>query len=146
MENRNNVRFIAMIEMPFLPGTLQQPALSVEDSLRKIARDMRVLETSYQDAIREFQQRYIVVVLIKHACHLGSAAADLGMHRNSLTRIMHKLEIDPRLVRRGMRGKSNDRAVAAGYAQSVWRHSGDSVNLNSESQEPPPNAGARAGA
>jgi hypothetical protein len=146
MENRNNVRFIATIEMPFLPGTLEQPALSVKGSLRKIVRDMRVLETSYQDAIREFQQRYIVVVLIKHACHLGRAAADLGMHRNTLTRIIHKLEIDPKLVRSGMRRRSNDQAVAAGYAQSVWRHSGDHVNLNSESQEPPPNTGARVGA
>jgi DNA-binding PucR family transcriptional regulator len=41
------------------------------------------------------------VVLIKHACHLGRAAADLGMHRNTLTRIIQKLEIDPKLVRGG---------------------------------------------
>jgi DNA-binding PucR family transcriptional regulator len=59
------------------------------------------MESSYQDAIREFQQRYIVVVLIKHACHLGNAAADLGMHRNTLTRIIQKLAIDPKLIRRG---------------------------------------------
>jgi hypothetical protein len=43
--------------MPFLPGAFEQPALSVKGSLRKIVRDMRVLETYYQDAIREFQQR-----------------------------------------------------------------------------------------
>jgi DNA-binding PucR family transcriptional regulator len=54
------------------------------------------LETSYQDAIREFQQQYIVLVLIKHTCRLGRAAADLGMHRNTLTRIIRKLEIDPK--------------------------------------------------
>ena len=120
MENRNNVRFIPTIETPSFPRSLEEPALSVRGSLRKIVREMRVLESSYQDAIREFQQRYIVVVLIKHACHLGNAAADLGMHRNTLTRIIQKLDIDPKLIRRGC---VEDR-IAAGR-EPTHNHFGD---------------------
>jgi hypothetical protein len=75
MENRNDIRFIATIQMPLNPATPVQAVLSVNGSLRKIVREMRDFETPYQDAIREFQARYVVAVLVKHACHLGKTAA-----------------------------------------------------------------------
>jgi predicted HTH domain antitoxin len=145
MENRNDARFIATIQMPLIPATSVQAVLSVNGSLRKIVREMRFLETSYQDAIREFQVRYVVAVLVKHACHLGRAAEDLGMHRNTLTRIIRKLEIDPKQIRRLMRGRAID-WVPTSCDYSVCRHRDERVKWNSGSKEPHPRIGARAGA
>jgi len=146
MENRNNVRYTAMVPVPSLPATPERAVLSVNGSLRMIVREMRVLETSYPKAIREFQECYIVAVLIKHACHLGRTAEDLGMHRNTLTRILRNLDIDPKQIRKLMRSRLTDRAPVGNYVHSVWGHLGESEEWNSESPGPRPNIGARAGA
>ena len=139
MENRNDIRFIATIQMPLNPATPVQAVLSVNGSLRKIVREMRDFETPYQDAIREFQARYVVAVLVKHACHLGKTAEDLGMHRNTLTRIIHKLGIDPRPIRLLIRAMRSDPAPVDSDAHPVWHHFSESVISNSGSQGPRPN-------
>jgi hypothetical protein len=71
MENRNDVRLITTVPMVSLPATPGQAVLSVKDSLHQIVKEMRGLKASYRNAVREFQERYIVALLIKHACHLG---------------------------------------------------------------------------
>ena len=136
MENRNDARFIATIQMPTIPVTPVQAVLSVNGSLRKIVREMRVLETSYQDAIREIQVRYVVAVLVKHASHHGRAAEDLGMHHNTLTRIIRKLEIDPKHIRRVIRDRSSDQALPGAYAHSVWPLSSGGVKWDYEPSHP----------
>lgn len=57
------------------------------------------MRVPYQDAVREFQERYIVGVLITHGFHLGRTARELGMHRNTLTRTLAELKIDIKQIR-----------------------------------------------
>jgi DNA-binding NtrC family response regulator len=64
---------------------------------------MYALRTSYEEAIRAFQERFIVNVLIAHSCHLGKTAQELGMHRNTLTRTIRELNIDLRQIRASRR-------------------------------------------
>lgn len=79
--------------------TPERGATSLKFSLGRTVREMRSLRMSYQDALRSFQERYIVEVLLSHSCHMGRTAKELGMHPNTLTRTIRDLNIDVRLVR-----------------------------------------------
>jgi len=118
----------------------------VNASLRKIVKEMRVLEVPYQNAVRELEERYIIAVLMRHACHLGRAAEDLGVHRNTLTRIIRKLEIDLKQIRRLLCARTIDLGPVRSTAHSVWPHLGESAKWKNESREPRANVGATAGA
>jgi hypothetical protein len=146
MENRNDVRLITTVPMVSLPATPGQAVLSVKDSLHQIVKEMRGLKASYRNAVREFQGRYIVALLIKHACHLGKTAEDFGMHRNTLTRIIRKLKIDPKEIRRLTRARTIDHTSLRSHAHLAWQHPGESVKRNSELHGSRPNIGATAGA
>jgi len=146
MENRNDVRLITTVPMVSLPATPGQAVLSVKGSLHQIVKEMRGLKASYRNAVREFQERYIVALLIKHACHLGKTAEDFGMHRNTLTRIIRKLKIDPKEIRRLTRARTIDHTSLRSYAHLAWQHPGESVKRNSELHGSRPNIGATAGA
>jgi hypothetical protein len=146
MENRNDVRLITTVPMVSLPATPGQAVLSVKDSLHQIVKEMRGLKASYRNAVREFQERYIVALLIKHACHLGKTAEDFGMYRNTLTRIIRKLKIDPKEIRRLTRARTIDHTSLRSHAHLAWQHPGESVKRNSELHGSRPNIGATAGA
>ena len=146
MENRNDVRLITTVPMVSLPATPGQAVLSVKDSLHQIVKEMRGLKASYRNAVREFQERYIVALLIKHACHLGKTAEDFGMHRNTLTRIIRKLKIDPKEIRRLTRARTIDHTSLRSHAHLAWQHPGESVKRNSELHGSRPNIGATVGA
>jgi Fis family transcriptional regulator len=146
MENRNDVRLITTVPMVSLPATPGQAVLSVKGSLHQIVKEVRGLNASYRSAVREFQERYIVALLIKHACHLGKTAEDFGMHRNTLTRIIRKLKIDPKEIRRLTRARTIDHTSLRSYAHLAWQHPGESVKRNSELHGSRPNIGATAGA
>jgi DNA-binding NtrC family response regulator len=98
IENNSNVGFIATNHMLSLPNASVRSVAPVKLSLRKIVREMRASEVSYQNAVREFQERYIVGVLIAHTCHLGRIAEELGMHRNALARTICGLRIDVKQI------------------------------------------------
>ena len=146
MENRNDVRLITTVPMVSLPATPGQAVLSVKDSLHQIVKEMRGLKASYRNAVREFQERYIVALLIKHACHLGKTAEDFGMHRNTLTRIIRKLKIDPKEIRRLTRARTIDHTSLRSHAHLAWQHPGEIVKWNCELHGPRPNLGATVGA
>ena len=146
MENRNDVRLITTVPMVSLPATPGQAVLSVKGSLHQIVKEMRGLKASYRNAVREFQERYIVALLIKHACHLGKTAEDFGMHRNTLTRIIRKLKIDPKEIRRLTRARTIDHTSLRSHAHLAWQHPGEIVKWNSELHGPRPNIGATVGA
>ena len=116
MENRNDVRLITTVPMVSLPATPGQTVLSVKGSLHQVVREMRASEAPYQNAVREFQERYIVALLIKHGCHLAKTAEDLEMHRNTLTRIIRKLKIDPKKIRRLTRARTIDHTSPRSHA------------------------------
>jgi Fis family transcriptional regulator len=47
----------------------------------------------YEDALREFDRRFIVTVVTKSDGNLSKAADALGVHRNTLSRKMRDLKI-----------------------------------------------------
>ncbi|GAC1417835.1 MAG: hypothetical protein NVSMB62_08990 [Acidobacteriaceae bacterium] len=57
----------------------------------------------YAEAIRQFKRRYILEVLAHHKGNQCKAAAELGMHRNTLSRTLAELEMNTAQIRSGMR-------------------------------------------
>lgn len=58
---------------------------------------------TYDEAVREFKRRYLLVVLAHNKGNQCKAAKELGVHRNTLSRIIAELEIDPAQVRNGLK-------------------------------------------
>jgi len=100
MKNQSSFQFSTSHDPLFLAAATEQGVPSVRFTLGRIAREMRILKTPYQNAVRSFQERFIIQVLISHSCHMGRSAEELGMHRNTLTRIVRELNIDVRQIRR----------------------------------------------
>ncbi len=48
----------------------------------------------YQEALREFKKAFITVVLRENHGNVSRAAPVLGLHRNSLSRLIGELELD----------------------------------------------------
>ena len=57
----------------------------------------------YHEAVREFQKMFIVTALRDQNGHQIKAARELGMHRNSLRRLLADLDVDVRALRPGLR-------------------------------------------
>ncbi len=54
---------------------------------------------TYTEAVREFKKRFILEVLAGHRGNQCKAAKELGMHRNTLSRTLEELGIDPAQTR-----------------------------------------------
>ena len=61
---------------------------------------------TYDEAVREFKKRYLIEVLAHHRGNQCKAAMELGMHRNTLSRTIAELQIDPAQIRRGLKRPS----------------------------------------
>ncbi len=58
---------------------------------------------TYAEAVREFKKRFLIEVLMAHRGNQCKAAKDLGVHRNTLSRMIDELAIDPASLRSGMK-------------------------------------------
>ena len=58
---------------------------------------------SYADAVRQFKKRFLAEVLARHKGNQCKAAAELGMHRNTLSRTLAELDLDSAQIRSGAR-------------------------------------------
>lgn len=58
---------------------------------------------TYAEAVREFKRRYLLEVLASNRGNQCKAAKELGMHRNTLSRTIAELDIDPAQVRNGLK-------------------------------------------
>ncbi len=58
---------------------------------------------TYEEAVREFRRRYIQEVLSHSKGNQCKAARELGMHRNTLSRIMADLKMDPVQIKLGLK-------------------------------------------
>ncbi|HEY0795107.1 MAG TPA: helix-turn-helix domain-containing protein [Acidisarcina sp.] len=58
---------------------------------------------TYEESVREFRKRFILEVLAQHRGNQCKAAKELGMHRNTLSRTIAELGIDPAQIRRGIK-------------------------------------------
>ena len=74
----------------------------------------------YDDAVRQFKRQYLLEVLRAHRGNQCKAADELGMHRNTLSRIMAELDLDVAEVRAGLkRPVRGERQLNGGLRQQI---------------------------
>ena len=71
--------------------------------LDSLVSQMHASGITYDEAIREFKKRFILEVLAAHRGNQCKAAKDLGMHRNTLSRTIAELNMDPAQIRNGLK-------------------------------------------
>jgi DNA-binding NtrC family response regulator len=75
----------------------------VKEQLDKLVLQMYRSGVGYSEAVCEFQRIFILTVLRDQRANQLRAAQKLGMHRNTLRRVIRKLELDIGLLRPSMR-------------------------------------------
>jgi DNA-binding NtrC family response regulator len=65
----------------------------ISDRLERLVEEMVDKSVQFDDAVREFEKRFIVRVLTQCDGSLTRTACTLGMHRNTLTRKMGEYKI-----------------------------------------------------
>jgi DNA-binding NtrC family response regulator len=68
----------------------------ISDRLEKLVEEMVEKQVHFDDAVREFEKRFIARVLGRCEGSLTKTADALGMHRNTLTRKMSEYRIKRR--------------------------------------------------
>lgn len=71
--------------------------------LDNLVTQMHAGGITYAEAVREFKRRFLMEVLAHHRGNQCKAAKELGMHRNTLSRTIAELEIDPAQIRSGLK-------------------------------------------
>lgn len=71
--------------------------------LDNLVTQMRAGGITYDEAVREFKRRFLLEVLASHRGNQCKAAKELGVHRNTLSRMLAELQIDATVVRNGVR-------------------------------------------
>ncbi len=71
--------------------------------LESLVTQMHAGGITYSEAVREFKKRYLLEVLASHRGNQCKAAKELGMHRNTLSRTIAELDIDPLQIRAGLK-------------------------------------------
>ena len=60
--------------------------MPMREQLEELVREMVTRGIRYDEALREFEKKFIIQVLLKADGNLGKAADLLGIHRNTLAR------------------------------------------------------------
>jgi DNA-binding NtrC family response regulator len=68
----------------------------ISERLEKLIEEMVDRGVQFDDAVREFEKRFIARVLGSHDGSLTKTAGSLGIHRNTLTRKMGEYRIKRR--------------------------------------------------
>ena len=71
----------------------------ISDRLERLIEEMVDKGVYFEDAVREFEKRFIATVLVRADGSLTKTADALGMHRNTLTRKMGDYKIKKNLLR-----------------------------------------------
>ena len=64
---------------------------------------MQASGITYAEGVREFKKRFILEVLARHRGNQCKAARELGMYRNTLSRTIAELDLNPTQIRRGLK-------------------------------------------
>ncbi len=78
----------------------------MKDQLEALVQQMYRSNILYSEAVREFKRRFIATVLEENKGNQCRAARQLGMHRNTLRRIVRNFELDIRPLRPSTRRPS----------------------------------------
>jgi len=68
----------------------------IAERLQKLVDEMVDKGVRFEDAVHEFEKRFIATVLGQHDGSLTKAADALGIHRNTLTRKMGEYKLKRR--------------------------------------------------
>jgi len=68
----------------------------IAERLQKLVDEMVDKGVQFEDAVQEFEKRFIATVLGQHDGSLTKSADALGIHRNTLTRKMGEYKIKKR--------------------------------------------------
>jgi DNA-binding NtrC family response regulator len=79
-----------------LPGSGGTPRTVISDRLEKLVEEMVDKGVRFEDAVNEFEKRFISRVLRDTDGSLTKTACALGMHRNTLIRKMDEYKIKRR--------------------------------------------------
>jgi Fis family transcriptional regulator, factor for inversion stimulation protein len=91
----------------------------VKRELDSLVTQMHAGGITYNEAVREFKKRFLIEVLSHHRGNQCKAAKELGMHRNTLSRTITELEIDPSQIRRGLKRPSRSERPVFEIKQAV---------------------------
>ena len=75
----------------------------VKDQLEALVVQMFRSGITYSEAVSEFKKKFILTVLQDSNGNQCKAARLLGMHRNTLSRTIADLKLDPKALRNGTR-------------------------------------------
>jgi Fis family transcriptional regulator len=75
----------------------------VKRELAALVTHMHASGITYEEGVREFKRRFILEVLAHNRGNQCKAARELGMHRNTLSRTIAELELNPAQIRRGLK-------------------------------------------
>ena len=87
--------------------------------LDNLVTQMHAGGITYAEAVREFKRRFLMEVLAHHRGNQCKAAKELGMHRNTLSRTIVDLHIDPSQIRRGLKRPSRSERPVFEVRQAV---------------------------
>ena len=95
--------------------------VSVKRELDSLVIQMYASGITYEEAVREFRRRYIQEVLANHKGNQCKAACELGVHRNTLSRMMTELKLDPVQIKLGLKRPARSEQASAGHGMQVIR-------------------------
>ena len=84
-------------------GKLEEQEVEVKRELDSLVTQMHSSGIRYEDAVRDFKRQFLREVLAAHRGNQCKAADELGIHRNTLSRIMADLDLDLAEVRAGLK-------------------------------------------
>jgi Fis family transcriptional regulator, factor for inversion stimulation protein len=91
----------------------------VKRELESLVALMHTGGITYAEAVRDFKKRFILEVLAHHKGNQCKAARELGMHRNTLSRTIAELEIDPAQIRNGLKRPPRSERLSIDGKRSV---------------------------
>lgn len=83
----------------------------MKDQLEQLVAQMYGSGILYQEGMREFKKRFIMNVLIQNKGNQCKAALELGMHRNTLARVIRELGLEFERRSRGSGERRQPRAA-----------------------------------
>jgi DNA-binding NtrC family response regulator len=75
----------------------------------------------YEHAVREFKRQYLREVLVAHKGNQCKAAEELGIHRNTLSRVMAELDLDLAEVRATLKRPPRSERLVFSAVRSLYR-------------------------
>lgn len=87
--------------------------------LESLVAQMYAAGITYDEAVREFKKKYILEVLARHKGNQCKAAREIGVHRNTLSRTIAELKLDPTQIRNGLKRPARGERLVFEIKQAI---------------------------